>query len=87
MVERNHSEADLALFLKSYILVARSYSPTGNDIHQMVPLSSLTINFPVKFIRRKFELFLGQIMYFMKRRSALQLFVSVIGTLSIEDEM
>ena len=54
MVEKNHSEADLALFLKSYILVARSYSPTGNDIHQMVPLSSLTINLSVKFIRGKF---------------------------------
>ena len=67
MVERNHSEADLALFLKSYILVARSYSPTGNDIHQIVSLSSLTINLPVKFIRGKFEHFPGQIMYFMKR--------------------
>ena len=63
MVERNHSEADLALFLKSYILVARSYSPTGNDIHQIVSLSSLTINLPVKFIRGKFEHFPGQIMY------------------------
>ena len=42
-----------------YKLVARFYS--GNEIHQMVPLSSLMINLPVKFIRRKFEHFLGQL--------------------------
>ena len=41
-----------------YKLVARFYS--GNDLHQMVPLSSLMINLPVKFIRGKLEHFLGQ---------------------------
>ena len=55
-----------------YKLVVRFYS--GNDIHQMVPLSSLMINLPVKFIRGKFEHFLGQLnnVYFKKRRNALQ---------------
>ena len=47
MVERSHSEADPVLFLKSCFLiqtvVARFYS--GNDVHQMVSLSSLMINF------------------------------------------
>ena len=37
------------------------------------------INLPVKFIRGNFEYFLGRLnSYFMKRRSALQLFVSII---------
>ena len=39
-------------------MVARFYS--GNDEHQMVPLSSLMINLPVKFIRGNFEYFLGR---------------------------
>ena len=47
MVERNHSEADPVLFVKSCFLiqtiVARFYS--GNDVHQMVSLSSLMIDF------------------------------------------
>ena len=53
-------------------IVARFYS--GNDEHQMVPLSSLMINLPVKFIRGKLSTFLaGWITCFMKRRSALQI--------------
>ena len=40
-------------------VVARFYS--GNDEHQMVPLSSLMINLPVKFIRGNFEYFLGRL--------------------------
>ena len=50
------------LFVKRFLIqtvVARFYS--GNDEHQMVPLSSLMINLPVKFIRGKFEYFLGQL--------------------------
>ena len=47
MVERYHSEANPLLFVKSCFLiqtiVARFYS--GNDVHQMVSLSSLMINF------------------------------------------
>ena len=81
MVERNHSEADLVLFVESFLIqttiVARFYS--GNDVRQVVPLSSLMINLPVKFIRGNFEYFLGRLnSYFMKRRSALQLIVSII---------
>ena len=40
-------------------VVARFYS--GNDEHHMVPLSSLMINLPVKFIRGNFEYFLGRL--------------------------
>ena len=63
MVERNHSETDLVLFVKSFLIqtaiVTRFYS--GNDVRQMVPLSSLMINLPVKFIRGNFEYFLGRL--------------------------
>ena len=63
MVERNHSEADLVLFVESFLIqttiVARFYS--GNDVRQVVPLSSLMINLPVKFIRGNFEYFLGRL--------------------------
>ena len=63
MVEKNHSETDLVLFVKSFLIqtaiVARFYS--GNDVRQMVPLSSLMINLPVKFIRGNFEYFLGRL--------------------------
>ena len=38
---------------------AKFYS--GNDEHQMVPLSSLMMNLPVKFIRGNFDYFLGQL--------------------------
>ena len=40
-------------------IVARFYS--GNDVHQMVSLSSMMINLPVKFIRGNFEYFLGRL--------------------------
>ena len=47
-------------------VVARFYS--GNDEHQMVPLSSLMINLPVTFIRGNFDYFLGRLnSVFMKR--------------------
>ena len=55
MVEKNHLEADPVLFVKS----CKVYS--GNDVPQMVPLSSLMINLPVKFIRGNFEYFLGRL--------------------------
>ena len=38
---------------------AKFYS--GNDEHQMVPLSSLMMNLPVKFIRGNFDYFLGRL--------------------------
>ena len=38
---------------------AKFYS--GDDEHQMVPLSSLMMNLPVKFIRGNFDYFLGQL--------------------------
>ena len=59
MVERNHSEADPVLFVKSCKTLARLYS--GNDVPQVVPLSSLLINLPVKFIRGNFDYFLGRL--------------------------
>ena len=34
---------------------------SGNDEHQMVLLSSLMMNLPVKFIRGNFDYFLGQL--------------------------
>ena len=40
-------------------VVAKFYS--GNDEHQMVPLSSLMMNLPVKFIRGNFDYFLGRL--------------------------
>ena len=40
-------------------MVARFYS--GNGEYQMVPLSSLMMNLPVKFIRGNFEYFLGRL--------------------------
>ena len=63
--------------ITAFFVVVRFYS--DNNEHQMVPLSSLMINLPVKFIRGNFEYFLGRLnSYFMKRRSAPQLFVSII---------
>ena len=63
MVERNHSDADLVLFVKRFLIqttiVARFYS--GNDVRQVVPLSSLMINLRVKFIRGNFQYFLGRL--------------------------
>ena len=57
-----HSEADPALFVKSFLIqTSRKVLLTGNDVHQMVPLSSLMMNLPVKFIRGKFEHFCGQL--------------------------
>ena len=45
----------------------------------MVPLSSLMINFPVKFIRGNFDYFLGRLnSVFYEEASALQLFVLTI---------
>ena len=38
---------------------AKFYS--GNEEHQMVPLSSLMMNLPVKFIRGNFDYFLGRL--------------------------
>ena len=38
---------------------AKFYS--GNDEHQMVPLSSLMMNLPIKFIRGNFDYFLGRL--------------------------
>ena len=55
MVERNHSEADPVLFVE----MCKVYS--GNDVPQMVPLSSLVMNLPVKFIRGNFDYFLGRL--------------------------
>ena len=46
---------------------------------QMVPLSSLMINLPVKFIRGNFDYFLGRLnSVFYEEVSALQLFVLTI---------
>ena len=46
---------------------------------QMVPLSSLMINLPVKFIRGNFHYFLGRLnSVFYEEVSALQLFVLTI---------
>ena len=63
MIEKNQSEAD----------------PVGNDVPQMVPLSSLMINLPVKFIRGNFDYFLGRLnSVFYDEAIALQLFVLTI---------
>ena len=73
MVERNHSEADPVLLVKS----CRVYP--GNDVPQMVLLSSLMINLPVKFIRGKFDYFLGRLnSIFYEEASALQFFVLTV---------
>ena len=51
----------------------------GNDVPQMVPLSSLMINLPVKFIRGTFDSFIGRLnSVFYEELSALQLFVLTI---------
>ena len=73
MVKKNHSEADAVLFER----VARFYS--GNDVLQIVPLSSLMINLPVTFTRGNFDYFLGRFYgVFYEEASALQLFVLTI---------
>ena len=77
MVERNHSEADPVLFVKSCKVLLRNFYPF--DVPQMVPLSSLMINLRVKFIRRNFDYFLGHLnSVFYEEVSALQLFVFTI---------
>ena len=75
MGERNHSEVDPVLFVKRL----QGFTHAGNDVHQMVPLSSLLINLPVKFMRGKFDYFLGRLnSVFYEEVSALQLFVLTI---------
>ena len=51
----------------------------GNDVPQMVLLSSMMINLPVKFIRGNFDHFLGRLnSVFYEEASAPQLFVLTI---------
>ena len=51
----------------------------SNDLPQMVPLNSLMINLPVKFIRGNFDYFRGRLNdVFYEEASAPQLFVLTI---------
>ena len=73
MVEKNHSEADPVLFVKSCKVLLRY------DVLQIVHLSSLIINLPAKFTRGNFDYFLGRLNgVFYEVASALQLFVLTI---------